>query len=78
MPTRQQIRVHPVATQKDGRDARSPAPPAMANNRNAASARTCRAYRAVMSPMEFTALVAGWGAGLVLLLFISTVVRHLI
>jgi len=78
MPTRQQIRVHPVATQKDGRDARSPAPPAMANMRNAASARTCRAYRAVMSPMEFTALVAGWGAGLVLLLFISTVVRHLI
>jgi hypothetical protein len=33
---------------------------------------------ALMSPVEFMALVAGWGAGLVLLLFISAVVRYLI
>jgi hypothetical protein len=52
--------------------------PAMANMRNVASARTCRAHRAFMSPVEFAALVAGWGAGLVLLLFISAVARYLI
>ena len=78
MSTRQQITVHPVATRKDGRDARSPAPPATASMRNVASARTCRAYRAFMSPVEFAALVAGWARALFLLLFIFAVVRYLI
>ncbi len=41
------------------------------------SIRTRRAQRAFMSPAQFIALVAGWGAGLVVLLFISTLVRHL-
>jgi hypothetical protein len=42
-----------------------------------ANVRTRRAHRAFMSPAEFMALVAGWGAGLVLLLFISAVARYL-
>ncbi len=42
---------------------------------NAASVRTRRAQGAVMSPAEFIALVAAWGAGLVLLLFIAALAR---
>jgi hypothetical protein len=49
----------------------------MANKWNVAIARTRRAQRAFMSPAEFIALVAGWGAGLVLLLFISALARYL-
>jgi uncharacterized protein YjiS (DUF1127 family) len=47
-----------------------------ANVRNLASAGTRCARRAVMSPAQFIALVAGWGVGLVLLLFISALVRY--
>ena len=42
-----------------------------------ASARMRRAQGAVMSPAEFIALIAGWGGGLVLLLFIAAVARYL-
>jgi hypothetical protein len=49
----------------------------MANKWNIATARTRQAQRAVMSPAAFTALVAGWGGGLVLLLFISALARYL-
>ncbi len=41
-----------------------------------ASIKTRQAQRAFMSPAQFIALVAGWGAGLVLLLFISTLARY--
>jgi hypothetical protein len=41
------------------------------------NARMRLAQRAFMSPVEFLALVAGWGAGLVLLLFISALARYL-
>jgi hypothetical protein len=34
------------------------------------------AQRASMSPVEFIALVAGWGGGLVLLFFISALARY--
>jgi hypothetical protein len=49
----------------------------MANKWNVATARTRRARRAVMSPVEFIALAAGWSGGLVLLLFISAFARYL-
>ncbi len=49
----------------------------MANRWNVATARTRRAQRAVMSEAEFIALVAGWGGGLALLLFISVLARYL-
>jgi hypothetical protein len=41
------------------------------------TAKTRRERRAHMSPAEFIGLVAGWGGGLVLLSFISTVARYL-
>jgi hypothetical protein len=43
---------------------------------NFASARTRCARRVVMSPAQFIALVAGWGAGLVLLLLVSAFARY--
>jgi len=49
----------------------------MTNKWNLATARTRQAERAVMSPAEFMALVAGWGGGLVLLLFVSALARYL-
>jgi hypothetical protein len=75
MPAGERITVQSVA--KAGHDARPLAAPAMANIWNVASARMRRAQRAFMSPAEFIALVAGWGAGLVLLLFISALARYL-
>jgi len=69
------IAVQSVASRKAGHD---PRPASTTTNIwNVASARTRRAQRAFMSPAEFVALVAGWGAGLVLLLFISAVARYL-
>ena len=44
---------------------------------NVVNARTRRAHRAFMSAPEFKALVAGWGAGLVILLFIAAAARYL-
>jgi len=49
----------------------------MTNKWNLATARTRQAERAVMWPAEFMALVAGWGGGLVLLLFVSALARYL-
>jgi hypothetical protein len=68
------IAVQSVATGKAGHDPRPLAASTTTNIWNVASARTRRAQR---SPAEFIALVAGWGAGLVLLLFISAVARYL-
>jgi hypothetical protein len=45
--------------------------------RDVATAKIRRAQQAYMSPAEFTGLVAGWGGGLVLLCFISAVLRYL-
>jgi hypothetical protein len=73
----EQIAVHSVAIRKPRRQARPRVASVTPNIRNIASARTRRAQGAVMSPAEFMALVAGWGAGLVLLLFIAAVARHL-
>jgi hypothetical protein len=73
MPGGERITVQSVATEKAGHDAR----PLAAVIWNVASARTRQAPRAFMSPAEFLALVAGWGAGLVLLLFISALARYL-
>jgi hypothetical protein len=71
----ERIAVHSVVILKSGRQARPRVPSLMANIWNVASARTRRAQGAAMSPAEFIALVAGWGAGLVLLLFIAAVAR---
>ena len=72
MPAGKRITVQSVANQKAEHDAR----PLADFIRNVASARTRQAQRAFMSPTEFLALVAGWGAGLVLLLFISALARY--
>ena len=77
MPTGKRITIHSVATQKAAHDARPFAASTMAITWNVATARTRRAQRAFMSPAEFIALVAGWGGGLVLLLFISALARYL-
>ena len=69
----ERITVRSVATQKAGHDAR----PLAGFIWNVASARTRQAQRSVMAPAEFLALVAGWGAGLVLVLFISALARYL-
>jgi hypothetical protein len=71
------ITVQSVAIQKAGHDARPLAASPTANMWRVASARKRRAQRAFMSPAEFIALVAGWGAGLVLLLFVSILARYL-
>jgi hypothetical protein len=73
----EQIAVHSVAIRKSGRQACPRVASVTANIWNVASARTRRAQGAVMSPAEFMALVAGWTAALVLLLFIAAVARHL-
>ncbi len=73
----QQIAVHSVAIRKSGGQARPCIASDSANIWNVASVRTRRAQGAVMSPAEFIALVAGWGASLVLLLFIAAVARYL-
>jgi hypothetical protein len=70
------ITAQSVATEKAGHDARRLTASATANIWNLASARTRRARRTVMSPAQFMALVAGWGAGLVLLLFVSVLARY--
>lgn len=71
----EQIAVHSVAIGKSRRH------PHLASIRpkiwKVASARMRRAQGAVMSPAEFVTLVAGWGASLVLLLFIAAVARYL-
>jgi hypothetical protein len=74
----EQIAVHAAAIRKPRRQAR-PLLASVAPNirRNLASARMRRAQGAVVSPAEFMAVVAGWGAGLGLLLFIAAVARHL-
>ena len=71
------IAVQSVASRKAGHDPRPLAASTTTNMGNVASAKTRRAQRAFMSPAEFIALVAGWGAGLVLLLLISAVARYL-
>ena len=77
MSARQQITVHPVATGKaDSMRVLSQPPPWRTHGMSQARGRA--EHIALMSPVEFMALVAGWGAGLVLLLFISAVVRYLI
>jgi len=73
----EQITVHSVAIRKSGREARPRAASVKANIWNVATARTRRAQGAVMSPAEFITLVAGWGASLVLLLFVAAVARYL-
>jgi hypothetical protein len=71
----EQIAVHSVAIRKSGRQARPGVASVTPNIWNAASPRTRRAQGAVMSPTEFIAVIAGWGAGLVLLLFIAALAR---
>jgi len=71
----ERIAVHCGVIMKSGRRARPRVASPVANIWNVASARTRRAQSAVMSPKEFTALVAGWSAGLILLLFIAAVAR---
>jgi hypothetical protein len=73
MPTGERIIAQCLATNNARHDARLFTAPAAAN---LASARRRRAQRAVMSPAQFIALVGGWGAGLVLLLFISALARY--
>jgi hypothetical protein len=73
----EQIAVHSVPIRKSRGDARPCVASASANAWNLATARTRRAQGAVMSPREFIAVVAGWGASLVLLLFIAAVARYL-
>jgi len=73
MPAGERITVQSVETEKAGHDAR----PLAAFIWNVATASTRQAQRAFMSPAEFIALVAAWGAGLVLLLFISALARYL-
>jgi hypothetical protein len=65
-----------VAAPNAGREARSLTASAAANVWNFASARTRCARRVVMSPAQFIALVAGWGASLVLLLLVSAFARY--
>jgi len=77
MPAGEWIVVQSVASRKTGHDPRPLAASTTTNIWSVASARTRRAQRAFMSPAEFIVLVAGWGAGLVLLLFISAVARYL-
>ena len=77
MPAGEWIAVQSVASRKTGHDPRPLAASTTTNIWSVASARTRRAQRAFMSPAEFFAVVAGWGAGLVLLLFISAVARYL-
>jgi hypothetical protein len=77
MPAGERIIVQFVTTQKAGHDARALAASAIPNIWNVATARTRRAQGASMSPAAFIALVAGWAAGLVLLLFVSAVARYL-
>jgi hypothetical protein len=71
----EQITVHSLAIRKCQARLRGACVTPSAGN--LASARTRCAHRAVMSPAEFVALVAGWGAGLVLLLFIAAAARYL-
>jgi hypothetical protein len=73
----EQIAVRSVAIRKSGHEAGLRAACATANTWTIASARTRRAHRASMSPAQFLALVAGWGAGVVLLLFVSAAARYL-
>jgi len=73
----EQIAVRSEAIRKSGRETSLGAAYAMANTWTIASARTRRAHRASMSPAQFLALVAGWGAGVVLLLFVSAAARYL-
>jgi hypothetical protein len=75
MPAGEWITAQFVATEKAGHGARPFTASAAATIWNCASARR-RARRAVMSPAEFIALVAGWGAGLVLLLLVSILLRY--
>jgi hypothetical protein len=49
----------------------------MASKWDTATAKTRQVQRAVMSRVEFMALVLGWSGGLVLLLFISAMTRYL-
>jgi len=76
MPAGEWITAQFVATEKAGRGARAFTASAAATVWNCTSARSRRARRAVMCPAEFIALVAGWGAGLVLLLLASILVRY--
>jgi len=76
MPAGEWITAQFVATEKAGHGWRPFTASAAATVWNCASARSRRARRAVMSPAEFIALVAGWGAGLVLLLLASILVRY--
>ncbi len=71
----EQIAVHSVAIPKSGRQPRPHVASVAPSIWNAASVRARRAQGAVMSPAEFIALVAAWGAGLVLLLFIAALAR---
>lgn len=73
----EQIAVRSVVIRKSGHRARARVASITPNVGNVASVRTRRAQGAVMSPAEFIALVAGWGASLVLLLFIAAVTRYL-
>jgi hypothetical protein len=70
-----QIAVHSVAIPKSGRHPCPHVASFAPNIWNAASVRTRRAQGAVMSPAEFIVLVAAWGAGLVLLLFIAALAQ---
>jgi hypothetical protein len=74
MPASEWTIAKSVATPNAGREVRSLA--AAANAWNFASVRTRRARRAVMSPAQFIAVIAGWGAGLVLLLLVSAFARY--
>jgi hypothetical protein len=73
----EQIAVRSVAIRKSGRETGLRAACAMANTWTNANPRTRQAYRASMSPAQFLALVAGWGTGVVLLLFVSAAARYL-
>lgn len=77
MSSAEWMRVESVAVKKARDDGRDLAACALTSDWKLASARTRRARRAFMSPTEFTALVAGWSASLVLLLFFSALARYL-
>jgi hypothetical protein len=77
MPAGESISIESLQTEKARREALPLTASAAANIWNFASARTRLAQRAFMSPAEFITLVAGWGAGLALLLFVSALARYL-
>ncbi len=73
MPAGQWITAQCLATKKARHDARLVTMPAAVN---LAIARRRSARRTSMSPAEFIALVVGWSAGIVLLLFVSALARY--